>query len=103
MRITAKLALLVGATALAIGACGGTPTIASDKLEKSVSEALTKQVGQKPDKIACPHDLEAKVGKKARCVLTASGTRYGVSVKITSVSDDNRAKFDIEVDQKPMK
>lgn len=102
MRIAAKLAVLIGCAAVVLGACGGTPTIASDKLEKSVADALTRQVGQKPDKMECPHDLEAKVGKKTRCVLTAGKTRLGVSVTITSVSEDNNAKFDIEVDKSPM-
>lgn len=85
---------------LALSACGSSSVSSSD-LEKQVDTQLTKAVGQKPDDVTCPHDLEAKVGAKTRCTLTADGAKYGVTVTATKVQD-SRVEFSIKVDDKPM-
>ncbi|MGZ4658676.1 MAG: DUF4333 domain-containing protein, partial [Blastococcus sp.] len=63
--------------------------------------ALQQQIGARPT-ISCPDDVKAEVGATTRCTLTAGGdtTKYGVSIKVTSVKGSD-AKFDIKVDQQP--
>ncbi|MEW2479410.1 DUF4333 domain-containing protein [Mycobacterium sp. NPDC049093] len=89
-----------------LGACSANVHIGStgtpkDQLAKTVKEKLEAQAGKKADSVTCDGDLEAKVGATQRCVLTVKGTKLGVTVTATSVSDDN-IKFDAKVDDKPM-
>lgn len=84
---------------LALAGCGDpTPTVDRSTLEDRISSGLEKQVGQRPDDISCPDDLEGKVGNTMRCTLTAGSDELGVSVKVTGV-DGKHVDFDIEVDQ----
>ena len=84
---------------IALAGCGDSaPTVKQSEVEKEVSSQLEQQVGQAPDDISCPGDLEGKVGTEMRCTLTAGEDELGVSVKVTSVDGDN-VKFDIQVDQ----
>ena len=72
------------------------------EVEKQTREGLTKSVGQQAPPAKCPKPLKAKVGETTRCTMDfPEGKRLGVSVKITSVSDDGkRVRFGIEADQK---
>jgi hypothetical protein len=91
--------VLLAVALLALGGCGdSTPTVKQDTLEKEVSSQLEKQVGQAPDDISCPGDLEGKVGTEMRCTLTAGEDELGVAVTVTSVDGDD-VKFDIQVDE----
>lgn len=83
--------------ALGLSSCGGV-TVAQETVEKTVSERLEAQVGQKPDKIECPGDLSAKVGETMKCTLTAGSDQLGVNVQVTEV-DGSDVKFDIQVDE----
>lgn len=86
-------------TVLAFGLSGcGDVTVSKGTVEKTVSERLEAQVGQKPDKIECPGDLSAKVGETMKCTLTAGTDELGVNVKVTEV-DGTDVKFDIQVDE----
>ena len=82
-------------------ACSSTPMLMADTVATSAEDALEKQIGTRPT-ITCPDDVEAKIGQKARCTLTAGDdpTKYGVTVTVTSV-DGKKATFDVEVDQQP--
>ena len=82
---------------LFLSACGAS-VVAEEDLEQGVSDQLTETVGQKPDKIDCPGDLEAEVGKTMRCTLTAGPDELGVTLKITKV-DGSDVEYDIEVDE----
>jgi hypothetical protein len=92
--------LTLPALAFGLAACG-TATLSADDVAKGAADGLERQVGQRPD-ITCPDDVEAKVGRKTRCTLTAEGLEgeYGVTVTITSVEGDT-ANFDVEVDSQP--
>ena len=72
-----------------------------EELAESVSTELGKQVGQEPDEVVCPDDLDAEVGAETRCTLTHEGTSYGVTVTATEV-DGSDVNFDIQVDEEPM-
>lgn len=100
-RILTPVLAAVAAVILVLSGCG-TMKVSQAQLEEQIKTQLTAQVGQAPDSIECPGDLEGKVGATQRCVLTADGTKLGVTATVTSV-EGNNVKFDIKVDQQPMK
>jgi len=99
MRKAIPVALACGAVLIA-GCSSGTVTVDRHKLEKEISDDLTKVVGQRPKSITCPSDLKGVVGTKMRCQLEASdGSKIGLTVTVTSVKGST-VKFHIKVDQK---
>ncbi|MFC8045651.1 DUF4333 domain-containing protein [Nocardia sp. NPDC057353] len=100
----ARLARTAGLFALgcALSACsvsiGGDPKIAEADLENSVQQTLAEEVGQTPDAIDCPGDLNGSVGTTMRCTLTAGGDTLGLTVTVTSVEGDT-VNYDVQVDQ----
>ena len=80
-----------------LSACGAS-VVAEEDLEKGVSDQLTETVGQKPDKIDCPGDLDAEVGTTMRCTLTAGEDELGLTLEVTKV-DGSDIEYDIEVDE----
>lgn len=91
---------------LVLGGCHASvsstpPSVSKADLQNTVSETLTKQVGQKPDKIDCPGPIKAEKGQQTRCVLTAGGDRLGLTVTVTSVQGSD-VKFNVQVDKKKM-
>ncbi|WP_216907178.1 DUF4333 domain-containing protein [Nocardia sp. NBC_01377] len=88
--------------ACALAACsvsiGSDPKIEETALEKSVKQTLTEKVGQEPDSIDCPGDLEGTVGTTMRCTLSAGGEQIGLTVTVTTVEDDT-VNYNVEVDQ----
>ncbi|WP_280832344.1 DUF4333 domain-containing protein [Mycolicibacterium frederiksbergense] len=94
--------------AMALGACsahfdvGRTKAVSKDQLADIVKQKLEAQVGAEADSVVCEGNLSAKVGATQRCVLTDGSKKYGVTATATSVDGDN-VKFDIDVDDKPMK
>ena len=101
MRIAIPVALACGA--VLITGCSfstGSSAVSRHKVEKEVSDELTKTVGQRPKAITCPDDLKAVEGTKMRCQLQASdGSKIGLTLTVTSVKDNN-VKFHISVNQK---
>lgn len=73
-------------------------TVDELQLEERISTMLTEEVGQKPDKIDCPGDLEGTVGETMRCTLTAGTDQLGVAVDVTAV-EGSTVDFHIEVDE----
>lgn len=100
MRIAIPVALACGAVLLAGCRVGtGSGAVSQHKVEKEVSDELTKTVGQRPKAITCPGDLKAVEGTKMRCQLEATdGKKLGLTLTVTSVKD-NHVKFHIQVDQ----
>ena len=94
MRRTTLAALALASAALLAG-CSSTTVSASD-VEDQISSQLESQVGQAPDKVACPDDLEGKVDATMTCVLTAGPDTIDVDVTVTEV-DGSDVKFDIQV------
>jgi hypothetical protein len=76
--------------------------ISGDELEKEVSAGLAEQVGQTPDDVSCPEDLQPEEGATVRCVLTAGSDKLGVTVTATSVEPSGRVNFEAEVDDEMM-
>lgn len=73
-------------------------TVAETDVEQQVSSLLEKQVGQRPDAVECPGDLDRKVGVTMRCTLTAGNDELGLTVTVTEV-DGSTVNFDVEVDE----
>ena len=111
MRTTSSMragtAAAIAVAAGLLGACsahieaGGNAAISKEQLAKTVKEKLEAQVGEKADSVVCDGTLPAKVDATQKCVLTAGGTKYGVTATATSVDGDN-VKFDVKVDDEPM-
>jgi hypothetical protein len=96
--------LVVASAALVLAGCSGeasvgsgTPTIDQADVESKISEELEAQVGQAPDSVECPGDLEGEVDETMECTLTAGPDTVGVTVTVTSV-DGTDVGFDIQVD-----
>ena len=98
-RLAARLAAPL--VALALAGCSQQVTLDEQELEQEVSSQLEKLVGQAPDRIDCPGDLEAEEGTEMRCVLHAGEDKLGVTVTVTGV-DGEDVEFDIEVDEEMM-
>lgn len=100
-----KTRRLAGLLALACVAAAGcsvnigstTPTVKEADLERSVAQTLAEQVGQQPDGVDCPDDLEGEVGAVLECTLTADGVTHNLTVTVTSVEGDT-VNYDVEVD-----
>lgn len=87
------------AALLAFAGCGdSTPQVQQDDLEQEISSQLEEEVGQAPDDISCPGDLDGTEGEEMRCTLTAGADELGLTVTVTSVDGDD-VKFDIQVDE----
>jgi Domain of unknown function (DUF4333) len=104
-----KTALTVCCVAFALTGCSAKVSVTQEKtlsqqaVEQGITDALTQQVGRKPDSVACPGPLKAEVGQSLRCVLTGDGVKYGVAATVTSFdSATNKANFHVQVDNQPM-
>lgn len=96
-----KSLLLVVPALLVVAACSSTPVITQSTLEEQAIAELTASVGQAPDSLTCPGDLNAEVGATSRCELTAGDSTYGVTITVTAVNGDV-AEFDVVVDDTPV-
>jgi Domain of unknown function (DUF4333) len=93
MRRTALASLALASAALLAG-CSS--SVSAADVEDQISSQLESQVGQAPDKVDCPGDLEGKVDATMTCVLTAGTDTVDVTVTVTEV-DGSDVKFDIQV------
>jgi hypothetical protein len=86
-RSAAPLALC--ACALAVSACG-TTKVSKDEVEKQIQAGFAKSGFTAPVKsVKCPDDLDAKVGKSEKCVLTyKSGNALEITATVKSTSGD---------------
>lgn len=89
------------------GACSfsfslGSTGVDGEELAQVVETQLAAEVGQRPESVTCPEDLPARVGAEVRCELDSGDGVYGVTVTATSVEDGD-VKFDIVVDETPMR
>lgn len=101
MRTTFAALALVTAPLLALTGCSFTQSVDQSEVETQIADSLEEQVGQRPDSIECPGDLDSEVGATMRCTLTEGDTKIGVNVEVTDV-EGNKASFDIKVDDEPM-
>lgn len=94
--------MVIPVVLVVLSACGSaTLTLSRTSVATGAEDALEKLVGSRPD-VTCPKDLDAKVGARTRCTLTAGSDprKYGVTVTVTSV-EGTHAKFDVQVDKQP--
>lgn len=88
----ATFSLLVVA---AVTGCSAGAVDQSD-VEEQISAQLEAEVGQAPDRVECPEDLEAEVGATMTCLLYAGEDNIDVDVEVTSVDGDD-VNFSIQV------
>ncbi|WP_139978149.1 DUF4333 domain-containing protein [Nocardioides litoris] len=89
----------LAALALGLSACSSGAVPQSD-VEDRISSELEEQVGQAPDDVSCPDDLEAEEGATLECTLTAGEDELGVTVTVDSVDGDT-VNYGIVVDDQP--
>lgn len=98
----AALAALLAAT-LGTAACSFSahPTVSEATVEQTVSDRLFELVGQRPDAVDCPGELDGVVGTTLRCELTTGTERYPVTLTVTGV-EGATVNFDFEVGDSPL-
>lgn len=89
------LALATVAGFALVAGCGSSAVAQSD-VEAQISSQLAEQVGQEPDDVVCPGDLDAEVDTEMECTLTAGEDELPVTATVTDVDGDT-VNFDIEV------
>ncbi len=87
---------LVTLVALGLLTGCGAGAVSQSDVEDQISSQLTEQIGQEPDSVDCPGDLDAEVGKTMICTLTVGEDELPVNVEVTKV-DGNDVNFDIAV------
>ena len=85
MRTSFATLVIVAAPLLALTGCSFTQSIDQSEVETQIADSLEAQVGQHPDSVECPGDLDGEVGATMRCTLTAGDTKFGVGVEVTNV------------------
>ena len=93
--LTALAGLALAGCSFSVGS--STPTVKEADLERSVTSTLTDKIGQAPQNVDCPDDLEGKVGAVLNCTLSIDGTARTMTVTVTSVEGE-KVNFDIAVD-----
>jgi hypothetical protein len=94
MTVRHLVAVPVGVVAaLGLAACGDT-TIDTSSAEKSISENIQKQLGQKPKSVSCPDEIKAKKGGTFTCTVTASDGAKA-TIKATQTDDNGHFNFTI--------
>jgi hypothetical protein len=81
-----RLAVLIIVVLAATSACSSTSAkkVAPRDLEQQVANQVNAQK-LTPTNVVCPKALDAKVGAKATCVITANSLQYEAFVKASSI------------------
>ena len=90
--------LASGAAAGLMAGCsfsvGSSHSVGRSDVESQITSKMTDAAGNKPDSVACPGDLPAKVGAQLNCDMKVKYESYNVNVTVTSV-DGGDVKFDM--------
>lgn len=101
-RVPRVAALAVAALALSFSACsaevstGSTGTIDQAEVEQQVAAAIEENLGEAPDDVTCPGDLDAEVGASTTCTASNATSEGDFTVTVTELTDEGTAKFRIE-------
>jgi len=103
-----RVVIAVAACLGTLAGCSASVTIGTSQVpvatvDHNVAHQLAVLEKQPVPKVSCPSPLDAVVGAKEQCVLTAQGstTRYAVSVVVTSVTS-GVAHFTAQVADQPL-
>lgn len=96
MRRLLALALLL-LVPVGLAACSGERTVDVEKAEKQIGDGYAKQVkGALVQEVACPEDIAAENGTKAKCEMTlARDVRLDVALEVVSEEDDGRIRWTV--------
>jgi Domain of unknown function (DUF4333) len=101
----ARSTMLALAAGIAVSGCSvfvGPNQVDRVDVAQRISTQLQTQVGRPPDAVACPANLDAKVGAALTCTLTDRGVSYDATVTVTSV-DGGDVAFNLKVGSEPKK
>lgn len=101
MAVKRAIAIAISGAAVVVAtACSSSTNVGTslddEELEQRLSTLLEEQTGQKPDKVDCPDDLEAKEGSTTQCTFNAGGNHRGVTVTVAEL-DGTTVRFNAEV------
>lgn len=85
------------ALVLTAAGCSSVDAVPQGDIEERISSDLEEQVGQTPDDVSCPDDLEAEEGAEMECTLTAGEDELGVTVTVDEV-DGEEVNYSFVVD-----
>jgi hypothetical protein len=88
------IVLATCAAALLLAGCAS--KMSQEEAENQISAVLEEEIGEAPEEVSCPGDIDAEVDKTMTCDVTVAGETAKVKMTITSVEGDT-AKFDVEV------
>lgn len=93
------VATLVAAAALSVTGCSFSAhrTVSEAQVEQTLSDRLQEIVGQRPEAIDCPDELDGVVGTALRCALTAGHS----ATRRTSPSPASRASRSTSTSRSP--
>jgi hypothetical protein len=74
----------------------GSTGLSEEKLEETLADQVTEEVGTAPDEIDCPGGLDGENGATQTCTLRTGTDELDVEVEVTSVEGDT-VNFDWEV------
>lgn len=107
MKLQGRTAALVSllAASLALSACEGEvsfggDTVSAGDIETEATTALTKEVGEAPESIDCPDDLDAEEGATTTCTLTDKrGKSFDMTATVSSI-DGGTTNLEFQVKKK---
>jgi hypothetical protein len=86
-------ALVIGAAALQLAACGAS-TITPEGAAQSVVDLVSEKTDFKPTDVKCPDGIEAKVGQEFDCTFTGPDGDYTAHMKVLKIEGE-QVLFDI--------
>lgn len=95
MGAVAIAAALVGCKA-EVEASTSPTGVSEAKLEQTLQQKITDEVGSAPDDIDCPGGLDGEKGAIRVCELTAGPDKLDVTVTVTSV-EGSTVNFEYEI------
>ncbi|OSC39188.1 DUF4333 domain-containing protein [Mycobacterium decipiens] len=91
----AAAALIASATACSCSiGTSRSHSVSKADVASQITAKMTDAAGNKPDSVACPSDLPAKVGAELNCEMKVKDQTFNVNVTVTSVEGSD-VKFDM--------
>jgi hypothetical protein len=88
------LVALMAATAIALGGCGLTKQIDTDRAEAEIKRDLAAQTGAPLRSVRCPDEVDAKEGARFSCTAIA-GDGSRIPIRVTQTDGNGGVRWRI--------
>ena len=100
-KVRSTVTAIVMASAL-MAACEGSVSIGArvlegDEVEEDIADGLEEEVGERPDSIDCPDEVEVEDGGTFECTLTAEDDSTA-TVEVTMTDDEGGYEYEVVAD-----